>query len=149
MTIRQFIERIRQAKAEIIANREAEALKIALDQIALVKLRIQTRGESAEGSRFSPYTPDYARERRGAGYQIGFVDFTRTGKMWAAIQPTVTQSDMLSATVEIAGADEKTRQMLRGHIGKRGNILSPNAAERALIASANRQRILKRLNFIA
>lgn len=147
-TIRQFLDNLRRAKAEMIANREAEALKISLDQIALVKLRIQRKGENAQGAQFSPYTPDYAKNRKKAGYQIGFVDFTRTGKMWAAIQPKVVESNVFRAVVELEGRDEKTRAMLRGHENKRGNILSPNATERAIIANANRERVLKYLNFL-
>lgn len=147
-TIRQFLDNLRRVKAEMIANREKEALVIALDQIALVKLRIQTRGENAKGSKFSPYVPPYAKERKKKGYQIEYVDFTRTGRMWAAIHPVVTESTVFAATVEMRGADEKTRAMLAGHERKRGNILQPSEAERAIVRNANTNRILKYLRQI-
>ncbi len=147
-TIRGFLDNLRRVKAEMIANREAEALTIALDQIALVKLRIQQRGIDSSGSPFTPYSPTYARERAQKGYQVGFVDFTRTGRMWANVQPFVVQSSVFSATVEMKGADEKTRAMLSGHENKRGNILAPSDAERALISQANRARIMRYLNQI-
>jgi hypothetical protein len=137
------IDRIRKIKSDLISNRETDALKIAFDTTALIKLRIQSKGENADGAQFTPYTPDYKKEREKKGYQVGFVDFTRTGRMFASIGPEVTASDVFTATVEIKGRDEKTRAMLRGHAGKRGNILRPSKAEIELVKRANRERILK------
>lgn len=146
-TIRDLLNRVRQAKAELIANREADALRIAFDQIALVKLRIQTRGEKAEGGAFLPYTPDYAKQRQKAGYQVGFVDFTRTGRLMASISPRIQSSDIFSATVVIEPDNDEGKKILQGLSGKRGNILQPSAQELEIIRAANRRRILSYFNF--
>ena len=147
MSLKQLLDRISQAKQQMVANRESEALRIAFDQVALLKLRIQSRGENAQDAPFEPYTPVYAETRKSKGYQIEFVDFTRTGRMWANIGPEVTSSNVFRAVVDIGGRDEKTRAMLRGHANKRGNILAPTQAELSIIRAANRERILKYFQF--
>ena len=146
-TIRDFINRIKQAKAELIANREADALRIAFDQIALVKLRIQQSGQSASGGAFLPYTPSYAKQRKEAGYQVGFVDFTRTGRLFASISPRVESSDIFSATVVIQPDTEEGKKILQGLSNKRGNILEPSPQELEIVRAANRRRILSYFNF--
>lgn len=141
-----IIERIRRIKAELIANREADVLRIAFDQVALIKLRIQTKGESADGLLFVPYVEPYKRSRQKAGYQVGFVDFTRTGRMWANVQPRIESSNVFSATVIIEGSEQRSKDIVAGAAKKRGNILRPSAAEIQLVRNANRARLEKYLN---
>ena len=143
MAFERLIQRIQQIKHDLAANREADATLIALDQIALTKLRIQTRGESPEGTPFLPYVPPYAKERKSKGYQVGYVDFTRTGRMWAAVRPFVVSSNVFSATIEIKGADQRARDIIAGAAKKRGNILKPSKQEIDLVRRANRERVLK------
>lgn len=141
----QIIARIRQIKHDLEANREADATRIVLDQIALTKLRIQTKGESYTGQPFSPYVPAYSKSRKKAGYQVGYVDFTRTGRMWAAVRPVVVSSSVFSATVAIEGADQRARDIIAGARPKRGNIVQPSRAEIELSKQANRERVKKYL----
>ena len=143
--IQRAIQRIQQIKADLIANREADVLRIALDQLALTKLRIQTRGQAYTGAPFPPYVPAYARERKKAGYQIGYVDFTRTGRLWAGIVPVIVASNVFSATVEVRPSDKRGEDILKGAEKKRGNIVRPSAAEIELTRKANRERIKKYL----
>lgn len=146
MAFERLIQRIRQIKADLIANREAEVLTIALDQVALTKLRIQSRGENSDGAKFPGYVPPYAKQRQKAGYQTQYVDFTRTGRMWAAVRPRIESSNIFSATVVIEGADQRSKDIIAGAAKKRGNILQPSEAEIALTRNANRERIKKHLN---
>lgn len=139
----RIINRIRQIKHDLTANREADATRIALDQIALTKLRIQTTGQNSENQPFSPYVPPYAKQRQKAGYQVGYVDFTRSGRMWAAVRPFVVKSSVFSATIEIRGADQRAQDIIAGARAKRGNILRPSQQEIELSREANRQRVLK------
>lgn len=139
----RIINRIRQIKHDLTANREADATRIALDQIALTKLRIQTTGQNSENQPFSPYVPSYAKQRQKAGYQVGYVDFTRSGRMWAAVRPFVVKSSVFSATIEIRGADQRAQDIIAGARAKRGNILRPSQQEIELSREANRQRVLK------
>lgn len=138
-----LLNRIRQIKQDLISNREAEVLTIALDQIALIKLRIQTKGQNSNEQPFAPYTEAYAKGRKGSGYQVGYVDFTRTGRMFAAIRPRIVQSSPFSATVQIEGADQRAKDIVAGAVRKRGNILQPSAAEIELTRQANWRRVLK------
>lgn len=141
MALERIIERIRQIKADITNNREADALRIAFDLSALIKLRIQTSGQNADGSAFAPYVPPYAKSRAKAGYQVGFVDYTRTGRMFAAVRPRVESSNVFSATVVIEGGDQRSKDIIAGAVKKRGNILRASAEEIALAKEANRERV--------
>jgi len=143
MAFEKIIERLRQIKADIINNREADATRIALDQVALIKLRIQTRGESYSGAKFEPYVPPYAKQRVKGGYQAGYVDFTRTGRFWANIRPRVESSTVFSTTIVIEGAEDRAKLIAKGAERKRGNILRPSASEIELARKANRERIQK------
>ena len=143
MAFERIIARIRQIKHDLEANRESEATRIVLDQIALTKLRVQTKGESSTGAAFAPYVADYKKSRAKEGYQVGYVDFTRTGQMWAAVRPVVVSSSVFSATVEIQAANQRAQDIIAGARPKRGNIVQPSKPEIELSRRANRERIEK------
>lgn len=143
MAFEQLLNRIRQIKQNLVNDRENEALRIAFDQLALTKLRIQTKGQNFNEQPFLPYVPAYAKERQAAGYQVGYVDFTRTGRMWAAVRPRVESSSIFSATVIIEGADQRSKDIIAGASKKRGNILQPSKSEIEFVRQANIQRVLK------
>lgn len=147
MAFEQLLNRIRQIKANLINDRENEALRISFDQLALTKLRIQSKGQNSQEAAFAPYVPAYAKERQAAGYQVGYVDFTRTGRMFAAVRPRVESSDIFSATVVIEGSDQRSRDIIAGAAKKRGNILQPSKAEIELTRQANRRRVLRAFGF--
>lgn len=141
MALERLIERIRQIKADITNNREEDALRIGFDMSALIKLRIQTSGQNADGSAFAPYVPPYAKARAKSGYQVGYVDYTRTGRMFAAVRPRVEKSNVFSATVVIEGGDQRSKDIIAGAVKKRGNILRASKEEIELAKESNRQRI--------
>lgn len=143
MALERLINRIREIRQALIDNREREVLLIALDQLALTKLRIQTKGESFENRPFAPYVPAYAKERQASGYQVGFVDFTRTGRLWANIQPRISESSAFSATVVIEGNEQRSKDIVAGAAKKRGNILQPSKEEIEFTRQANRRRVLR------
>ena len=143
MTIGELIQKIKNGVAELKANREADVLIIANNQIALVSLRIQSRGEDADGSPFIPYTPDYAKTRKAAGYQIGFVDFTRTGRTLASVKARITASSIFSASVVIEPDNDESKAIVKGLSNKRGDILALSQDELLIIKAANRRRINK------
>jgi hypothetical protein len=147
MLISDLIQKLRDAKAQLIQNREADALRISLDLTALVKLRIQTEGKNADNATFEPYTPGYKKERAKAGYQVELVDFTRTGRMFAAVRPVIKSSSIFKATVAIEGTDERSKTILAGAVRKRGNILTPSQDEIDLARNANRERITRYFRF--
>lgn len=123
------IERISQIKADIIASQQQRLLSVAFDLSALVKLRIQTKGQNAKGGQFAPYVPSYARERKAAGYQIGFVDYTRTGQFWASVGPRLVSSAQNITTVVIESRNARGQEILRDAKPKRGNLLAASQKE--------------------
>ena len=138
MAFEALLNRIRQIKQNLINDRENEALRISFDQLALTKLRIQTKGQNSNEQPFAPYVPAYAKDRQKAGYQVGYVDFTRTGRMFAAVRPRVESSTVFSATVVIEGTDQRSRDIIAGAAKKRGNILLPSKAEIELTRQGSR-----------
>lgn len=143
MALENILNRIRQIKNNLTFNREAEAMRMAFDQLALLKLRIQTKGQNSEEQAFAPYVPAYARERQRSGYQVGIVDFTRTGRLWANVAPRVESATDTSVTVVIEGGEKRSKDIIQGARRKRGNILQPTRKEIELIRAANRERVLK------
>lgn len=143
MDARAYAAKIRAGIQAMRANRAAETLRVTLDLIALVRLRVQAEGRDYREMDFAPYTPGYARQRAKAGYQADYVDFTRTGRLWASVQPEVTAQagDTLEILVSPKGQDNQDKA--RGARRKRGNILLPSEAEVAIARAANAERIRK------
>lgn len=146
MAFEKLIERIRRIKADLTNNREADALRIGLDLTALIKLRIQTTGRDADLQAFVPYTPFTRRDRAIKGYQVGYVDFTQTGRLWANIAPRIESSNVFSATVVIEGRDKYSKDIIEKSAPKRGNITRASKEEIELARAANRSRIEKYFN---
>jgi len=110
--------------------------------LALVQDRVQSSGVNYQGSKFAPYTTQYAKSRRKAGYQTNYVDFTRTGQLWGNIAPEVTSNSRTKATITIQARTQRNIDILRGARAKRGNILRPSPDEIEIVREANRKRIL-------
>lgn len=143
MTINEAIDRLRKARADIINNREREVVGIALDQIALMKLRVQGTGIQDNGQPFAPYSPKYARERARRGFQVGFVDYTRTGQFFASITPRVTESGVFTATVVIEPNNERGVKIIRAAFRRNGRLVTANS--RAEIEQVKRWNIERRI----
>ena len=111
------------------------------------KLRIKTRGQKAYGASFLPYTPFTKADRTAKGYQIGYVDFTQTGRLWASIAPRIESSTVFSATVVIEGRDQYSQGIIKKSTPKRGNITRSSKEEIELARQANRSRIEKYFTF--
>jgi len=141
MTPREAADDYARRFAEMSANRDRDALNIALEVKALVQLRIQTTGQNFEEVLFSPYTNQYAKNRNRAGYQTDYVDFTRSGNLWANVRPEVVESTEVKSVVEITARDDGNQVKLQGAVKKRGNILLVSQSEADLIAQLNAQRV--------
>ena len=147
MALEGIIESIRKARADIIANRETDALRIAFDLLSLIKLRIQTSGENAQNQKFAPYTPFTKRDRAKKGYQIGFVDYTQTGVFWAGIRPRIESATIVKAVVIIGPTDAYGSEVLVSAQTKRGNLLLASKEEIKVIEAVNLERVKNYLNF--
>lgn len=148
MALEGIIESIRKARADIAQNREQDGLRIAFDLLALVKLRVQTSGINAGGQPFAPYTLFTKRERTKGGYQVGFVDYTQTGRFWASIRPRVEDSSPFAVTIAIGPTDAYGREILDDAEPKRGNLLLASKEEIELARQANLQRVIGYINNI-
>jgi hypothetical protein len=145
MAFEAEIERLKAIKADLINNREADLLRIAFDLSGLLKLRIQTTGQNSNNQPFAPYTPFSRRDRTKKGYQVGFVDFTRTGQLWASVGPRSLGGTNEQATVVIESRTQRGQTIIAGAERKRGNILLLSAEEIQFAQAANKARVLQRL----
>lgn len=139
--IDRILQRLQSVRAEIIANRQADTLRLSLDMLALVKLRIQKSGKDYTGAPFVPYAPYTVADRKAKGYQTGYVDFTQTGRLWANVQPVVIQSNVFSTTVQLQGSEKRSEDILQKAKPKRGDILRPSQQEIDAVRRANQSRI--------
>ena len=147
MSFEAKIEQVRAIKAAIASNREPDLLRIAFDLSALIKLRIQTTGQNFKNEPFRPYHPVSVRLRKKAGYQVGYVDFTQTGQLWASVGPRSLGGTETEATVVIESSNKRGQDIIKGAFLLRGNILLPSEEEIKFARQANIARITKRLTF--
>ena len=135
MSLLQGIARIKERFATMGRAEAEDALRAGLDAAALSKSRVQQSGEGIDG-RFEDYTPDYARDRRNAGYQTEHVDFTRTGGLMASIGPAVVDVKPGRVVVEIKASRRSEQVKLNGAAVKRGNIIANTPEEQRIVGEA-------------
>ena len=145
MTSEEFIARLEQTRQNLINQRPQEVLIMSFDLLALIKSRIQARGEDYKGGQFAPYTLGYKKTRDKGGYQTGYVDLTVSGRMWANTRPEITDNSDDSTSVEIKGGNNLTQAKLSGQFSKRGNVLTPSKGELILVQQVNYERLRKAL----
>jgi len=144
MTAAQTAAKIRQNLADLRANRERELLMLANDTVVQIKYRIQGSGENYLNTKFSPYTPGYAKQRAKKGFPTDKVDFTRSGRLWTSVYPDV-EGNSAVMTVVISAHGQDNIDKVEGAVKKRGNILRPSQEELDLAEQANNARVLKYL----
>lgn len=144
MTAAQTAAKIRQNLADLRANRERELQIIGADLSTLIKLRIQGSGENYLNTKFSPYTPGYAKQRAKKGFQTSYVDFTRTGRLFASVYPDLKGNGSIVEVV-ISAHGQDNIDKVEGALKKRGNILRPSQEELDLAEQANNARVAKYL----
>jgi len=143
MAFEAEIESIRRIKADILGTGGKRLLTIAFDLSALIKLRIQTKGENAAGAKFVPYTALSKQLRKAAGYQIAFVDFTQTGQLWASVGPRLVSSANAVSTVVIESRNARGKEILDKAGTKRGNIREVSESETKIATDAYREGLIK------
>lgn len=146
MAFESEIERIRQIKADFIASQGQDMLAAGFDLAALIKLRIQTSGQDFKGGQLPYYTPFSVRKRKEKGHQVGYVDYTQTGQMWASIGPRLVGEGDGKATVVIQSSNERGKGILDKAVPKRGNLLQASVEELRIAEDAYKQRRIARLN---
>ncbi|MDZ7876099.1 MAG: hypothetical protein U5L45_00435 [Saprospiraceae bacterium] len=147
MTFDEFADRFKTATQNIQKRRAVVALKVAFDLSALVKLRIQTRGEDFNNVSFSPYARRTIIQRKTKGYQTAYVDFTQTGRMFANVLPKITSSNESETTVQITARSATEQAKLKNIKRKRGNILRPSQQEISIVTNMYKTQMLSGIKF--
>ena len=122
------------------ANRGAEVLRIGVSLAGQVKLRVSETGTNAGGSPFPGYTPGYRKTRAKLGFQVEYVDFTRSGALFRDVNAYIADDSPGRTVVTITARRNENQDKLRGAVRKRGNILTPAADELALAQAAYEER---------
>ena len=148
MAFEAEIERIRQIKSDLIRTRDQRVLTVAFDLSALIKLRIQGRGENYQGGQLPYYTPFTVKDRKAKGYQVGFVDYTQTGRLWASVSPRLVSSDDSGVTsVVIESREQRGKDILKAAEPKRGNLLLASEDEIKIANDAYNRSIQPLIQF--
>lgn len=175
--VEQYKQRILEFIKELSKTRRDDTLLISKELLALIRLRVQNKGEKFNGSLFGRYSqavvPNWYFDKRhnstGAknrlkkkGYFVSYVDFrqannlqtnyvdlTVSGKMWREAG-AVVRSDTESRTViQIGGTTNYSDRVIDYNSQRYGNILLPSDKEIDMVEKANFERVLKRLiNFL-
>jgi len=155
MTLPEYVRRMAKAVKKLRETKTERAVGVAGDVMAQVKRRLQTKGEDADGASFVAYSKLYAAERARKGFQTGFVDFTRSGRMLNSINPSVERDGRFNTIVVLKAGNKEDADKLKGQATRadgtelRGNILRPSKKELAFAIKIWRERALKIINEIA
>jgi hypothetical protein len=101
---------------------------------------VQSKGETAAGGAFAPYTPKYAKYRQEENRQIARYDFTFTGDFWRSVGARLVAEGQGVTKVEIMPEREDNQDKLAGHNRRRPPLLQPSRAELNLARRANALR---------
>lgn len=141
----------------LTSSREADAVRVASDTLALVESRIIETGKGADGSRFPGYSQKkmpahfYAGKSRSAGaeqrvkkagslsyaefrqlnnLQTGHVDLYFTGEMWRGTGVIVEKRLLRSTFVRIGGRTPQSAKKIELNSARYGgSILEPSVSE--------------------
>jgi len=145
MDARQYSDELKSRLEAWKANRAGELLRIGVSLAGQVKLRISEEGRNAAGQPFPDYVPSYKKTRASLGFQVEYVDFTRSGALFRDVNAFLLSDDGRRSVVSITAKRNENQDKLRGAVRKRGNILVPSEDELALAVAAYEDRRRKYL----
>ena len=154
---RRLADLFRIAIDSLTSSREADAVRVASDTLALVESRIIETGKDADGVKFPAYSTrkmsasrfagksrnagaearvkkakalSYAEFRQLNNLQTGHVDLYLTGEMWRGTGVIVEKRLLRSTLVRIGGrTPESARKIDLNSIHYKGSILEPSPIE--------------------
>ena len=150
MTLGEYVSQFARTLFELRNTKTERAVGVAGDVLAQVKRRVQTSGTNFRGVTFAPYSRLYATQRRKAGFQTAYVDFTRRGRLWNNINPFVQREGRFNTVVVVRPRDRENQEKLNklSVLKNRGNILIPSNTELAFAIQTWRNKALDKLNRI-
>ncbi len=171
MDISQAGDFLRNLANRVGGIQSKAALAAASDGLALIKERVISSGENAEGSKFKDYSDvglptffiksrtgsdklknkiekkaskaSYKDIREAAGLQTEHRDFKFTGRMWANIHPKLSEIKEGHIKVSINAIDPSEQQKVKWNIQESGNFLRPNKEELKLITESYNEYFIK------
>jgi len=115
MTSEELTQQLRALlNRQTSGDMEDRFLRVANDLKDTVRDRVQNSGTNRRGQPFAPYVPGYARERLRKGFQARKVDYTRSGRLWANIQPVVVSRNEREIVIEIGPQSRENELKLLG-----------------------------------
>jgi len=175
MSTDEFFKRLQATLNDLRSTREASAMLISKDAMALLKRRVINKGQDSDEQKIGDYSVKvvpfwmyknkekrvgdaveklYKKKGYFASYrdwrevnnlEVQFKNFSFTGHMWASIQPIVIAKDESSVTIGMTAGTDNAVKKLRYVIAKHPNILNLAKAEVKLIQDAETGRIVKAL----
>ena len=159
---------------ELINNREQDSIVIASDTMALVRLRVQTDKEDADGLEFGQYSEavvpqwmlygkslsdgaeskikdgewfqSYSDLREANNLETDAIDFTFSGDMWRNTGITNVQNTGFSTTVNLGGQTDRASDIIGYQEERYGNIIAISDEEEQLVVEAHEERISNLIN---
>jgi hypothetical protein len=108
MTIDNFIQKVQLLITDLqVTIPDYIGSKVAVDNIAIVKTRVEQKGQAADGGGFSPYSAYTAKKKKERG-KSGVKNFSDTRQMWKSfkVTETVQQGDVFVTHTRM---DDNTR----------------------------------------
>lgn len=167
--ILNFVNSLKGLASELINTREQESIIIANDAMALVRLRVQTDKEDADGFEFGQYSEavvpqwmlygkslsDGAEEtikegdwfqsykdlREANNLETDAIDFTFSGDMWRNTGISNINNTAFSTTVSLGGQTDFASEKLSYQEPNHGNIIAMSDEEEQTVIEAHEERI--------
>ena len=169
-----FLDSLKGLVTELISSREQDSIVIANDAIALVRRRVQTEKEDADGFEFGQYSQavvpqwmlynkslsdgaeqrvkdgdwfqSYEDLREANNLETDAIDFTFSGDMWRNTGITTVQNTGFSTTVNLGGQTERASNIIGYQEERYGNIIAISDEEEQLVIEAHEERISNLIN---
>lgn len=142
LTIEQYLERLDRVIRDLERQRPQEAQKIANDTLALVKRRVINTGQAADGTQFSPYSPQYAELRESRGRPTSYKNFSFVGTMWKETIPVVRETRPGVSIIEISASGNLSKDKIRWNSTREGKAITDlSQDEQELLNELNQERL--------
>ena len=141
MKAEEAILRLHYVVDQTINNWGPVMLEVATSANTLLQNRIINTGYNAYNRQFDPYSKQYAKFREKKGRQIGFVDFSFSGRMWSSVQVVSSEGEHAKGMARISTLSDEQMQKLSGNTERKGTILDLNEKERSEIAALMSKRL--------
>ena len=175
MSTDEFFQRLQSTLNDLRSTREASALLISKDALALLKRRIINKGQDHNEQKIGDYSTavvpfwmykgkekrrkdaverllqlkgyfaSYRDWREVNGLEIQFKNFSFTGHMWSSVHPIVIAKDETSVVIGITAGTDNAVKKLQYVIAKHPNILNLSKKESSLIEKSQSKRIVAAL----